>query len=146
MAGRVSSEATRGDCGLGFVLLGGYRDIGGRFGHSRRLLRSIVLLRLSIEAAPDHWRLVEVMTWVRSGHGFLTMMIIICHHQDVVVSLVLIGGRMEDDSLLGDLGVQGGHAGPLCHQRSRRGDQSSRSLGSQRVNEAVEAVRPARVL
>ena len=114
MAGRVSSEATRGDCGLGFVLLGGYRDIGGRFGHSRRLLRSIVLLRLSIEAAPDHWRLMEVMMVVRSaGHGLLTMMIVIRHHQDVVVSLVLIGGRMEDDSLLGDLGVEGGHAGPL---------------------------------
>ena len=60
MADRVSSEATRGDCGLGFVLLGGYRDIRGRFGHSRRLSRLIVLLRLSIEAAPEDWRLVAV--------------------------------------------------------------------------------------
>ena len=70
MAGRVSSEATWGDCGLGFVLLGGYRDIGGRFGHSRRLLRSIVRLRLSIEDALDERRLMagmmDVMTWVRS--------------------------------------------------------------------------------
>ena len=113
MAGRVSSEATRGDCGLGFVLLGGYRDIGGRFGHSRRLLRSIVLLRLSIEAAPDHWRLIEVMMGVRSGHGFLTMMIVIRYHKDVIVSLVFIGGSVEDDSFLGALGVEGGHAGPL---------------------------------
>ena len=76
------------------------------------------------------------------------MMIVIRHHQDVIVSLVLIGGRVEDDSFLGDLRVEGGHAGPLGpgHQRNRRGHQRSRGLGSQRVDKAVEAVRPTRVL
>ena len=109
------------------------------------MLRPIV--RLSIEAGSDHWRLTEAIMMrvmsssMRSGHGFLV--IVIRYNKDVIVSLVLIGGRVEDDSLLGDLGVERGHAGP---QRCRRGDQRCRGLGSQRVNEAVEALRPRHVL
>ena len=103
---------------------------------------------LSIEAGPDHWRLkaimMRVMTSMGSGHGLLV--IVIRYYKDIVVSLVLIGGRVEDDSLLSDLGVERGHAGSLRDQRCRRGDQRSRGLRSQRVNEAVEALRPRRVL
>ena len=73
-------------------------------------------------------------------------MIIIRYNKDIVISLVLIGGRVEDDSLLGDLGVESGHAGSLGHQSCRRGDQRRRGLRSQRVNEAVKALRPPRVL
>ena len=102
------------------------------------------MLRLIIEAGhiSCHWRLlVEAVRMrilrlrdavsVRSGDR-LRIVIVIRNHEDIVIRLILIGGRVEDDSFLGDLGVESGHARPL----------SGVSLRPQRVNEAVEAVRP----
>ena len=88
--------------------------------------------------------MMRVMNSMGSGHRFLV--IVIRYNKDVIVSLVLVGGRVEDHSLLGDLGVERGHAGSLGHQRCRRGDQRRNGLRSQRVNEAVEALRPRCVL
>ena len=97
--------------------------------------------------APDHWRLlVEALMSLRlreavsvrsEGERFpRILMIVIRHHEDVVIRLILIGGRMKDNRLPGDIRVEGGHARPLCQPRV------TPSLGPQRVDEAVEVLRP----